>query len=188
MSPVVCGARYKTRPGLTYHFTHSHKNKENDEDDSSSASAGAGAPGGPAGGAGSAVNQGSSGGPGSGMQGDVPTMGPGQMLQSSNMPGNGDMQKGADGQGAAWSKFQDSYLTFLKSPGMLFSLLLITSNYFFHHSCNFWVCLVSCTFIGDYSCLVVKLVCFRYLWLMSLRTSWSTSSFYKHFMNVYAHI
>lgn len=22
---VVCGARYKTRPGLTYHYTHSHK-------------------------------------------------------------------------------------------------------------------------------------------------------------------
>lgn len=23
----VCGARYKTRPGLTYHYTHSHKEK-----------------------------------------------------------------------------------------------------------------------------------------------------------------
>lgn len=22
----ACGARYKTRPGLTYHYTHSHKN------------------------------------------------------------------------------------------------------------------------------------------------------------------
>lgn len=24
----VCGARYKTRPGLTYHYTHSHKDEE----------------------------------------------------------------------------------------------------------------------------------------------------------------
>jgi len=23
----VCGARYKTRPGLTYHYSHSHKEK-----------------------------------------------------------------------------------------------------------------------------------------------------------------
>lgn len=139
MSPVVCGARYKTRPGLTYHFTHSHKNKENDEDDSSSASAGAGTAGGPAGGAGSAMGQGPGGGPGSSMQVDMASMGPGQHMLQSNMPGNGEMQKGADGQGAGWSKFQDSYLTFLKSPGMLFSLLRITSNYFTHHSCNFWV-------------------------------------------------
>lgn len=34
----VCGARYKTRPGLTYHYTHSHKEKAanlpNDEEGS----------------------------------------------------------------------------------------------------------------------------------------------------------
>ena len=30
---VVCGARYKTRPGLTYHYTHSHKDKEDEEED-----------------------------------------------------------------------------------------------------------------------------------------------------------
>lgn len=30
---LVCGARYKTRPGLTYHYTHSHKDKEDEEDD-----------------------------------------------------------------------------------------------------------------------------------------------------------
>ncbi|ODN00826.1 Zinc finger protein-likeubi-d4 B [Orchesella cincta] len=29
----ICGARYKTRPGLTYHYTHSHKDKEDEEDD-----------------------------------------------------------------------------------------------------------------------------------------------------------
>jgi zinc finger protein ubi-d4 len=33
----ICGARYKTRPGLTYHYTHSHKDKEDDDvDDDSS--------------------------------------------------------------------------------------------------------------------------------------------------------
>ncbi|KAJ9588352.1 hypothetical protein L9F63_018278, partial [Diploptera punctata] len=31
----LCGARYKTRPGLTYHYTHSHKDRD-DEDCSSS--------------------------------------------------------------------------------------------------------------------------------------------------------
>lgn len=30
---VVCGARYKTRPGLTYHYTHSHKDKEQQDQD-----------------------------------------------------------------------------------------------------------------------------------------------------------
>jgi zinc finger protein ubi-d4 len=29
----LCGARYKTRPGLTYHYTHSHKDKEDEEED-----------------------------------------------------------------------------------------------------------------------------------------------------------
>ncbi|XP_021947352.1 zinc finger protein ubi-d4 [Folsomia candida] len=29
----LCGARYKTRPGLTYHYTHSHKEKEDDEEE-----------------------------------------------------------------------------------------------------------------------------------------------------------
>ena len=30
---LVCGARYKTRPGLTYHYTHSHKDKEDEDED-----------------------------------------------------------------------------------------------------------------------------------------------------------
>ncbi|CAG7825778.1 unnamed protein product [Allacma fusca] len=29
----LCGARYKTRPGLTYHYTHSHKDKEDEDED-----------------------------------------------------------------------------------------------------------------------------------------------------------
>lgn len=39
----TCGARYKTRPGLTYHYTHSHKNLlEDDDEDSGSATPSAG--------------------------------------------------------------------------------------------------------------------------------------------------
>ena len=33
----ACGARYKTRPGLTYHYTHSHKNLLEDDDEDSGA-------------------------------------------------------------------------------------------------------------------------------------------------------
>lgn len=33
--PKACGARYKTRPGLTYHYTHSHKNLLDGEDEDS---------------------------------------------------------------------------------------------------------------------------------------------------------
>ena len=32
----ACGARYKTRPGLTYHYTHSHKNLLDGGDDEDS--------------------------------------------------------------------------------------------------------------------------------------------------------
>ena len=34
---LACGARYKTRPGLTYHYTHSHKNLLDDDDEDSGA-------------------------------------------------------------------------------------------------------------------------------------------------------
>ncbi|KAK3919097.1 Zinc finger protein neuro-d4 [Frankliniella fusca] len=121
----ICGARYKTRPGLTYHFTHSHKNKDHDEEEASSAGPGtalSSAMGGPGSASGSPssvanVSQGAGGGPGGpgGPVGDSP-------LQPPTTPGsasNGDPQKGhsTDGPGsAAWSKFQDSYLSFLKSP------------------------------------------------------------------------
>lgn len=35
----VCGVRYKTRPGLTYHYSHSHKEGASDENSRESASA-----------------------------------------------------------------------------------------------------------------------------------------------------
>lgn len=31
---TVCGAKYKTRPGLTYHFTHTHKEAGGSDNDS----------------------------------------------------------------------------------------------------------------------------------------------------------
>ncbi|XP_063231973.1 zinc finger protein ubi-d4 A-like isoform X2 [Bacillus rossius redtenbacheri] len=37
----LCGARYKTRPGLTYHYTHSHKERDDDESLSSEGVVGA---------------------------------------------------------------------------------------------------------------------------------------------------
>ncbi|XP_034235372.1 zinc finger protein ubi-d4 B-like [Thrips palmi] len=125
----ICGARYKTRPGLTYHFTHSHKNKDLDEDDSSTGPIGGGpmgamggqSPGGPGG----SMGHGPSGGVG-GPPGGAGSM-PGDMASgSATGHGNGDSLKSPDGQApgqaaghnqaAGWSKFQDSYLTFLKSP------------------------------------------------------------------------
>lgn len=30
----MCGAKYKTRPGLTYHFTHTHKDAAGSDNDS----------------------------------------------------------------------------------------------------------------------------------------------------------
>ncbi|XP_046401062.1 zinc finger protein ubi-d4 A [Ischnura elegans] len=36
----LCGARYKTRPGLTYHYTHSHKDRDDEEEGGGAASGG----------------------------------------------------------------------------------------------------------------------------------------------------
>ncbi|RZF46019.1 hypothetical protein LSTR_LSTR004732 [Laodelphax striatellus] len=84
-----CGARYKTRPGLTYHYTHSHKEPR---------AAGGGA-GGVAGGGG--VDEEASS--------EAPPPSP------SNPP---VQDKGTDPAAVqGWTKFQDSYLTFLNTPG-----------------------------------------------------------------------
>jgi len=42
----TCGARYKTRPGLTYHYTHSHKNLLEEEDEDSGSATPSGGSGG----------------------------------------------------------------------------------------------------------------------------------------------
>lgn len=80
----MCGARYKTRPGLTYHYTHSHKEGKcaavtGEEETSSEANA------------------------------PPPTPPPPPQDTS-----------------AGWQTphFQDSYLTFLNTPGTLSSCLL----------------------------------------------------------------
>ncbi|KAG8234186.1 hypothetical protein J437_LFUL007346 [Ladona fulva] len=55
----LCGARYKTRPGLTYHYTHSHKDRDEEEDGTAS---GGGGTGGSPGALGSGAEGGASGG------------------------------------------------------------------------------------------------------------------------------
>ncbi|GLG95912.1 Zinc finger protein DPF3 [Gryllus bimaculatus] len=96
----LCGARYKTRPGLTYHYTHSHK----DRDDEDSAS-GTGTDGVDRGGVSPSTKQ-------PALAASV------QQLVSSHAQAATTAQVAsvADGAGAGWSKFQDSYLTFLKTP------------------------------------------------------------------------
>ena len=105
----MCGARYKTRPGLTYHYTHSHKDRD-DEDCSSSGM------GGPEGGS-----------VGSGNRGASPSMKQQQqqqLLQHAQVVASQAQATADPGAAAGWSKFQDSYLTFLKIPGMLTCCLL----------------------------------------------------------------
>lgn len=76
----VCGARYKTRPGLTYHYTHSHKEKPATnipiEEEASQESGLVSTP-----------------------------VSPQTQLSEQQQTTTG------------WSKFQDSYVTFLNAPG-----------------------------------------------------------------------
>lgn len=99
----MCGARYKTRPGLTYHYTHSHKDRD-DEDCSSSGM------GGPEGGSMGSVDRGAS--PSVKQQQQ-------QLLQQTPVVASQSQGTADPGAAAGWSKFQDSYLTFLKTPGTL---------------------------------------------------------------------
>lgn len=110
---IVCGARYKTRPGLTYHYTHSHKEKLQDDENSLE-----GAPVSPN----SQKDK---------LQQQPPMPVSKDMLSSSmSVPGGTvSMNPNATHASSAhadanqtgpggWGKFQDSYLTFLGgSPG-----------------------------------------------------------------------
>lgn len=115
---LVCGARYKTRPGLTYHYTHSHKEKTLQDEEGSLE----GAPGSPS------------------TQKDKPQpsmsipkeMGAGQMPSPGMpMPMNPGVMHASPHTDASnpsgpggWGKFQDSYLTFLSgSPGEMYFIL-----------------------------------------------------------------
>lgn len=118
---TVCGARYKTRPGLTYHYTHSHKEKSQDDEASLE-----GAPSSPSMQRDKAppnvmtMSKENPMGPG-------PVPGPGTGPPMPMNPGPMHMpphpaEPSAQGSGG-WGKFQDSYLTFLNaSPGMYFHL------------------------------------------------------------------
>lgn len=71
---LVCGARYKTRPGLSYHYTHSHNNTTDAADDENTA--------------------------------------PSPPKPAPSTTTTGDPLAGL-------KKFQDSFLSFLKHPGMV---------------------------------------------------------------------
>ncbi|XP_065203330.1 zinc finger protein ubi-d4-like isoform X1 [Planococcus citri] len=110
----LCGARYKTRPGLTYHYTHSHKEKASQEDEGSLE----GAPGSP-----SMSRDGKVPPPNvlamskENPMGVGPGGGPPMPMNAGppmHMPPHPDAGQGPGG----WGKFQDSYLTFLNAaPG-----------------------------------------------------------------------
>lgn len=119
---LVCGARYKTRPGLTYHYTHSHKEKTPQDEEGSLE----GAPASPS-------TQKDKPQPPMPMPKDmVPGQMPGPGMQMPMNPGamHGPPHGDPSNQGGpgGWGKFQDSYLTFLSgSPGkkyLLFSVLI----------------------------------------------------------------
>lgn len=79
----VCGVRYKTRPGLTYHYSHSHKEKPAASNPIADEEA-------------------------SQESGLVST--PESTLTQLSQPFDQHHTTG-------WSKFQDSYVTFLNAPG-----------------------------------------------------------------------
>lgn len=99
----MCGARYKTRPGLTYHYGHSHKEGASDENSRESnapnpslGQVGAGAPPVPPTGAGAppappGVPPGGIGGPSS------------LVAETASSPNPGNV-------------YQDSYVSFLNHP------------------------------------------------------------------------
>ncbi|XP_014285438.1 zinc finger protein ubi-d4 B isoform X1 [Halyomorpha halys] len=76
----LCGARYKTRPGLTYHYTHSHKE---------------------------GTSSGGGGGTRAAHEEEQPALPPASPPPPPLDPA----------PTSGWTKFQDSYLTFLNAPG-----------------------------------------------------------------------
>uniref|UniRef100_A0A8D8R139 Zinc finger protein ubi-d4 B n=1 Tax=Cacopsylla melanoneura TaxID=428564 RepID=A0A8D8R139_9HEMI len=99
----LCGARYKTRPGLTYHYTHSHK-EGSCADVVPPPRRGGDRSGGSGGGGPSSMDEDNSS-----SQDDGGPMGsPGKKEKA---------ESGGEGGSSGWRKFQDSYVTFLNSPG-----------------------------------------------------------------------
>lgn len=111
---TVCGARYKTRPGLTYHYGHSHRDGASDENSRESApSSCAGAGGGQTG-----VSATVGGAPVSVGGATVP-MGvsfAGQPVAAAGGMGGGGILSDAAAQIPGGPVYQDSYVTFLNHP------------------------------------------------------------------------
>ena len=121
---LVCGARYKTRPGLTYHYTHSHKDRTPQEEESNPE----GAPSSP-----------------STQKDKSQFMTTGKDLPMAPMPGppgmppmpmNPGLMHGPphpdpshQGGPGGWNKFQENYLTFLGgSPGKRIHVFFFLSS------------------------------------------------------------
>ncbi|KAJ8956976.1 hypothetical protein NQ318_012140 [Aromia moschata] len=116
----LCGARYKTRPGLTYHYGHSHKEGASDENsrDSNAPTPSAqmggpmtsGFPGLPVG-----PPQGHPGGPSGPLGGPMGALGPVPPLMGGGMGEGHPANSNKADQGQV---YQDSYVSFLnQTPG-----------------------------------------------------------------------
>lgn len=153
--PTVCGARYKTRPGLTYHYTHSHKE---------------GRPSAVSGGDEEASQDGPPPSPANKEKSLVVPPGAPGLAPSANMtaqsapaastntasavlPPSAQAGKPAE-QGPGWGQFQDSYLTFLNAPGMLTPSLSLSAC-FFEPSLLFFDCRLFSIFLAAFcSCFI----------------------------------
>lgn len=118
----MCGARYKTRPGLTYHYRHSHKEGASDENSrDSNAPTPSSQMGGPMGSDFSGLPvgppQGHPGGPPGPMGGPMGSMG----LMPPLMGGGMGEGHPANSHRAEGQVYQDSYISFLnQTPGTAF--------------------------------------------------------------------
>lgn len=118
----MCGARYKTRPGLTYHYRHSHKEGASDENSrDSNAPTPSSQMGGPMGSDFSGLPvgplQGHPGGPPGPMGGPMGPMG----LMPPHMGGGMGEGQPANSHRAEGQVYQDSYVSFLnQTPGTAF--------------------------------------------------------------------
>lgn len=125
---AVCGAKYKTRPGLVYHYGHIHKENASDGDSRDSS----GKPP-PAATANSPVNSEGSNSTSNSAQPQPQT----QQQQSAAKTAEKIDPK------APATEYQDSYVTFLNSPtsaapaGTFFVKRIIQSSYF--SITNLWV-------------------------------------------------
>ncbi|XP_030766266.1 zinc finger protein ubi-d4 B isoform X1 [Sitophilus oryzae] len=122
----LCGARYKTRPGLTYHYAHSHKDGASDENSRDSATASPIVPPNPN------SNSGSSGAAGVAQSAfaaappnpAVPSEGPASTAPAQGAvagqapPTTGSAAAAAAAAAALGQVYQDSYVSFLnQTPG-----------------------------------------------------------------------